>query len=93
MPQQVLTLPVRVDLGVIAMKGYSTFLKSPLQEPHNQIYLKLYPGHLFSLNLQQTSSQRVTQPQQPGLKMLCYWFIYCKINKEKVEPTVNDLIP
>ena len=37
-PYQVLTLQGRVELGAIAMKGYSTFPKAPaLLEPHNQI--------------------------------------------------------
>ena len=33
-----ITLQARVDLGAMAMKGYSTFPKAPaLREPHNQI--------------------------------------------------------
>ena len=37
-PYQVLPLQARVDLRVIAMKGYSTFPKAPaLLETHNQI--------------------------------------------------------
>ena len=35
---QVLPLPARVDLGAMAMKGYSTFLRAPaLLKPHHQI--------------------------------------------------------
>ena len=37
-PYQVLPFPVRVDLGVMAIKGYSAFPKAPaLLEPHHQI--------------------------------------------------------
>ena len=37
-PYQVLPLQVRVDLGAMAMKGYSSFPKAPeLLEPHHQI--------------------------------------------------------
>ena len=39
-PYQVLPLRARVDLGVMAMKGYSAFPKAPvLLEPHHQIVL------------------------------------------------------
>ena len=33
-PWQVLLLQVKMDLGVKAMKGYSTILRSPELEPH-----------------------------------------------------------
>ena len=37
-PYQVLPLSARVDLGEMAIKGYSTFPKSPaLLEPYHQI--------------------------------------------------------
>ena len=37
-PLQMQLIRVRVDLGVMAMKEYSTFHKAPvLQEPHYQI--------------------------------------------------------
>ena len=36
-PKQVLPLWVKVDLGVMAMKGYSSFPKGPELEPHHQI--------------------------------------------------------
>ena len=40
MPYQVLPLRVRVDLGAMAMKAYSTFPKAPaLLELHSQIGL------------------------------------------------------
>ena len=43
-----LPLRDRVDQGVMAMKGYSSFLKAPaLLEPHHQIFLMSYPGHLL----------------------------------------------
>ena len=36
-PYQVLPLWARMNLGAMAMKGYSTFLKAPaLLEPHHQ---------------------------------------------------------
>ena len=39
-PYQVIPLQASVDLGVMAMKGYSTFSKAPpLLEPHHQIVL------------------------------------------------------
>ena len=39
---------VRMDLGAIAMKRYSMFPKAPaLLEPHRQIVLVSYPGHLL----------------------------------------------
>ena len=39
-PYQVLPLRARVDLGAMAMKGYSKFPKAPaLLEPHHQIVL------------------------------------------------------
>ena len=34
-PLQVQPVWVRVDLGVMAMKGYSTFTKAPGLEPHH----------------------------------------------------------
>ena len=37
-PNQVLPLRARVDMGAMAMKGCSAFLKAPvLLEPHHQI--------------------------------------------------------
>ena len=37
-PNQVLPLGLRVDLGVMAMEGYSAFPKAPaLMEPHHQV--------------------------------------------------------
>ena len=45
-PYQVLPLKVRVDLGVMEMKGYSTFTKYPaLLKPHHQIVQVSYSGH------------------------------------------------
>ena len=41
-----LPVQVRVDLGVVARKGYPVFSKAPASlEPHN--CLASYPGHLF----------------------------------------------
>ena len=43
-PWQVLPLRVRVDLGVITIKGYSTFLRYPELEPHHLMQLRVIPG-------------------------------------------------
>ena len=41
-----LPLGVRVDLGAMAVKGYSTLPKDPEQEPHHQMQFSvIYPGH------------------------------------------------
>ena len=45
-PYQVLPLRARVDLGAMAMKGYSAFPKAPaLLEPSPSDCLVSYPGH------------------------------------------------
>ena len=41
--KQVLFLQVRVDLGVIGLKGYSTLLKSPKLEPDYQMQFSIIP--------------------------------------------------
>ena len=63
-----LPLWARVDLGAMAIKGYSAFPKaSELLEPHHQIYLVSYPGHsLEGLTPLQRSSQCILQPQPTG---------------------------
>ena len=38
-PYQVLPLPARMDMGIIALKRYSTFLKAPGLKPESQIFL------------------------------------------------------
>ena len=38
-PYQVLRLQIRVDLGVMSMKGYYTFLIAPGLEPNHQMDL------------------------------------------------------
>ena len=43
-PQKLLSLLVRVNLGVMGMKRYCTFSKPPVTEPHNQFSLVSYPG-------------------------------------------------
>ena len=45
-PKQVLTVRVRVDLGVMAMKVYSTFLKASGLKPHYQIQFNVIPKTL-----------------------------------------------
>ena len=42
-PEQVQLLRVRVDLGVMVMKGYFTFHKAPEQEPQYQIHFSVKP--------------------------------------------------
>ena len=42
-----LPLWVRVDLGVIAIKGNSIISKAPGLEPHNQIQFSVISGHSF----------------------------------------------
>ena len=41
---QLLQFRSRVELGVMAMKEYSTFLKVPERESHDQIQLSIIPG-------------------------------------------------
>ena len=43
-PQQVLPLKIKVDLGIMAMKGYSTLPRSPELEPHHQMLFSIIPG-------------------------------------------------
>ena len=49
------------------MKGFSAFLKDPvLLEPHNQVVLVSYPGHLFEkrgLTPRQKISRCILQPK------------------------------
>ena len=48
-PQQVLPLWVKVDLGVMAMKEYSTFPKIPGLESHHQMALRAAVVIVYSL--------------------------------------------
>ena len=57
-----LPLPTRVDLGVMAMKEYSTFLKAPVLL-FSVIYRTLIGG---GLSLLQGCSQCILQPQLKG---------------------------
>ena len=41
--EPVLTVWVRVDLGVMTMKGYSTFPRSPELEPHHKMQFSVIP--------------------------------------------------
>ena len=62
-PSQVLPLQTRVDLGAIAMKGYSRFPKAPaLQEPHNQmVKCHIHDTHGVCLTPLVRSSQCILQ--------------------------------
>ena len=42
-----LQLQVRVDLGVRAMEGYSSFFRSCEQDPHHQSIFKSSPEHVY----------------------------------------------
>ena len=44
-PYQMLPLGARVDLRIMAMKGYDAFPKLPRLESHHQISLESYPGY------------------------------------------------
>ena len=59
------TTPARVDLGAIAMKGYSAFAKAPaLLKPHHQIVLYNFQDFRWGgLTPQQRSSRCIQQPQ------------------------------
>ena len=46
-PKQVLPLRVRVDLGVMELKGHFIFPTSPAQQPPYQVQLMSYQRHLF----------------------------------------------
>ena len=61
-----LTLRVRVDLGVMAMKGYSAFVKAPaLLKPHHQMQFRVISEHSLVrvLSLKQRYSRCILQPQ------------------------------
>ena len=69
-----LPLRARVDLGAMAIKGYSAFPKAPaLLEPHHQIFSviirTLMGGDLTPL---QRSSRCILQPQPTGQLMTRY---------------------
>ena len=46
-PEQLLLLQVRVDLGVMAMKEYSTLSRTLEQEPHYQMQFSVIPRTPF----------------------------------------------
>ena len=46
-PKQELLLQIRVDLGVMAMKQYSSLPKSQELQPHHQMQLSIIPKTLF----------------------------------------------
>ena len=62
---------VRVDLGVIAMKEYSTFPKAPRLEPHHQmVYFYIQDTYGKSLTLLQRYSKCILQSQPTQLKSI-----------------------
>ena len=80
-PYQVLPLRSRVDLGAMAMKGYSAFPKSPsLLEPLHQIVLCHILDTLWkNLSPMQRSSQCILllQPSGPYLGRVIFLFSIC----------------
>ena len=50
-PNQGLEFPVRVDLEVMAIKGYFTFTTAPELEPHLQIKFSVTPKILSLFDL------------------------------------------
>ena len=42
---------IKVDLGVMALKGYLTFPKAPGQEPHHQIQFSVISKTLINMPL------------------------------------------
>ena len=63
-PHQVLSFRVKVDLGMMAMKGYSTFPKAPGLKSRHQIILYKIHGTLWWVGL---------IPLQPKLTWLYCW--------------------
>ena len=62
-----LLLQARVDLGTMAIKGYSAFLKAPaLLEPHHQISYCHIQDTCGSFTLLQRCSWYILQPQSIG---------------------------
>ena len=81
-----LSLRVRVDMGAMAMVGYSTFPKAPGLEPHHQVILchaqDTPRGELTPL---QRCCRRVLQPQPTGLRL-----VFCPVinNKANIAMTI-----
>ena len=65
---------VRVDLGVMTMKGYSTLLKAARIEPHHQIQFNVISRTfvLGCLTPLQICSWRILQLQSTGVKFFFY---------------------
>ena len=94
-------LRVKVDLGVMARKGYSTFPKAPgLLEPHHQIALshildtRVWAWILTSL---QRSSRCILQPQPIGnrtrVTCVCVWGgSYPFVEKQSVDSAAPETI-
>ena len=68
--QQVLSLRVRVNIEVMAMKEYSTFPKAPGQETQHQMQFNVTPPRallvvvvVVGLTSLQECRQRILQPQ------------------------------
>ena len=46
-PSEILPFWITVNLGAMAMKGYSTFHRSPELEPHHKMQFSVIPGLTF----------------------------------------------
>ena len=66
-PQQVLAFQIRVDLGVMEMKEYSTFPKAPELEPDHQMRFSVIYRTLVGLvgPSQLHKSTRCIEPPHP----------------------------
>ena len=86
-----LLFQVIVDLGAIAMNGYSVFPKAPvLLESYHQIVLVSYLGHSFGgLTPLQRCRWCILQPQPTG-KSIRWLEDYIKKNKERLIKTTRN---
>ena len=82
-----LPLWARVDLGAIAMKGYSAFPKTPTLPSD---YLVSYPGYSFGVGSYplQRSSRCILQPQLTGQRRTGK-IAHEKIKKSKTREKLN----
>ena len=65
LPDTTNLLLVRVNLGVIVLKKYSTFLRFPGLELHHQIQFNVIP-RIYVLTLLQKCNRRILHPQTTG---------------------------
>ena len=84
---------VRVDLGVMAMKGYSVLPRAPGVEPHHQMasrhIRKTYPNSRFILELQLTglykrSTTEFWHRPEKGFMGNCRCFLLTRILSKRI---------